>query len=106
MQNRNELIAHAIYRMMKGYSLTLEQEALVNKWFQEEINLRTFKNLTDDKWMAQARKKYYAPGKEKGLEQLREALIADRPMVRVERRWLFFGLLVGTIVILLLWLGF
>jgi hypothetical protein len=87
MNNRNEVIIQTLYRHLKGYELTRQEWELFQNWLTEsEANREMFKNLSDPEWLAAARLRYYAPGKEKGLQQLREALITGRPIEKTEGR--------------------
>lgn len=108
MENRNGRITQALYRKIKGLALTLDQEVLLQEWLQEEANLQTFRNLTDEQWLAQARKKYFAPGKEEGLKQLRQAISADSPIAkRGGVRWLWVSFFCFLILLfLVLYFGF
>jgi hypothetical protein len=94
MNNRNEVIVQLLYRRLKGLEITREEQTQLQDWIdQSDTNQQTAHNLADENWLKQAREKYYAPGKEKGLQQLRERLIADRPIDKTEGRlfrWLAF----------------
>jgi hypothetical protein len=90
----NERIVQLLYRRLKNLPLTIEEDQEVKNWLdRSEGNRRVFESLSDEEWLTQARKKYYAPGKEAGLQQLREQLFADLPDPKPwYRRW-FWGLL-------------
>ena len=85
MQN-NERIVQLIYRRLKGLPLNAEEIIEVEDWLaRSESNRRTYQNLSDEAWLKEAKKKYYAPGKEAGLAQLREQLLEEAPVIRSYR---------------------
>lgn len=99
----NERIVQIIYREHKELPLTQEERRELHLWLQKSAaNQRSYDNLFDEEWMRQALKRYDAPGKEKGLQQLRERLIADRPIDKTEGRRLFLYLFLAALVITLL----
>src|SRR5687767_5699897 len=90
MEQNNERIVQLIYRRLKGLPLNAEEDNEVNEWLaRSESNRRTYQNLSDESWLKEAKRKYYAPGKEAGLAQLREQLLEEAPVTRLYRmRWL------------------
>jgi transmembrane sensor len=92
MQN-NERIVQLLYRRLKGLPLTVEEDQELETWMaRSESNRRILESLSDVEWLKQARKRYYAPGKESGLAQLREQLFTEQPAVRsysIARRFAF-----------------
>jgi transmembrane sensor len=82
MQN-NERIVQLLYRRLKGLTLTVEEDQEVDAWLaRSESNRKILDNLSDEEWLKAARKRYYAPGKEAGLTQLREQLFAELPAAK------------------------
>jgi transmembrane sensor len=92
MQN-NERIVQLLYRRLKGLPLSVEENQELETWLaHSESNRRILESLSDEDWLKEARKRYYAPGKESGLAQLREQLFTEQPAVRsysIGRRFAF-----------------
>lgn len=90
MEQNNERIVQLIYRRLKGLPLNAEENIEVNEWLaRSESNRRTYQNLSDESWLKEAKRKYYAPGKDAGLAQLREQLLEEAPVTRLYKmRWL------------------
>lgn len=83
MEQNNERIVQLIYRRLKGLPLNAEENIEVNEWLaRSESNRRTYQNLSDESWLKEAKRKYYAPGKQAGLAQLREQLLEEAPVAR------------------------
>jgi ferric-dicitrate binding protein FerR (iron transport regulator) len=83
MEQNNERIVKLLYRRLKGLPLTDEENRVIDAWLaRSESNRRTFENLSDEEWLKAAKKKYYAPGKEKGLSQLSAQLRAETEYAR------------------------
>lgn len=75
----NERIVRLLYRKLKGLPLTPSEASVLDGWLNRSPGHRlVFESLSDDQWLADARKRYYAPGKEKGLAELRHELFGDR----------------------------
>lgn len=86
MEQNNERIVQLIYRRLKGLPLNAEENNEVNEWLaRSESNRRTYHNLSDEAWLKDAKRKYFAPGKESGLVQLREQLLEEAPVIRSYR---------------------
>lgn len=74
----NEYIVQCIYKKLKDKPVTQEELKVVHDWLDRSTeNRKVFENLKDDEWLKEARAKYYAPGKEAGLRQLREQLFHE-----------------------------
>jgi transmembrane sensor len=79
----NERIVQLLYRRLKSLPLTVEENQELDAWMaRSESNRKIFDNLSDEAWVKEARKRYYAPGKESGLAQLREQLFEEAPVKR------------------------
>lgn len=75
-----ETIVNLLYRHIKGHPLTEGEKNLFHAWLQKsESNRRILESLSDEAWLAEAKKRYYAPGKEEGLQQLRQQLFNESP---------------------------
>ena len=83
MEQNKDRIVKLIYRRLKGLPLTVQENQEVEAWLsRSESNRRIFENLSDEEWVKEAKKIYYAPGKKAGLAQLREQIMAETPMIR------------------------
>lgn len=81
MQNTDRIV-QLLYRRLKGLPLTDEENQELDAWLsRSESNRRIVENLSNEEWLKAARKRYYAPGKEAGLAQLRDELFA-KPAAR------------------------
>lgn len=82
MQN-NERIVQLLYRRLKSLPLTAEEDQELDTWLaRSEANRKILENLSDQEWIKEAKKRYYAPGKEAGLAQLREQLFEGAQVTR------------------------
>lgn len=82
MQN-NDRIVQLLYRRLKGLPLNGEENQELDAWLaRSESNRKIFESLSDEDWLKEAKKRYYAPGKEAGLAQLREQLFPETPVIK------------------------
>jgi hypothetical protein len=88
---KSEIIVQLLYRRLKALPLTKEENSHLDRWLSESQGHQTiFENLSDEQWIAQARASYYAPGKEEGLQQLRQQLFQEASPKRYSLRVVFF----------------
>lgn len=70
-----DLMVQILYRKLKGQPITVTDEERFDNWLHlSDSNRRIWYNLNDPNWVATAKTRYFAPGKEAGLIQLRETL--------------------------------
>lgn len=75
----NEQIVQLLYRRIKKLPLTQQEHSILNFWLQQsECNRKILESLSDENWLEQVKERYYAPGKEAGLQQLREQLFNNQ----------------------------
>ncbi len=86
-QTNSERIVQLVYRRLKGLALTIQEDQELQTWLdRSDSNRRIVESLSDEEWLKKARKRYYAPGKEDGLRQLRQQLF-NEPIRRYRKWW-------------------
>lgn len=64
-----------LYRKVTELPVTDQENKDFDDWLHKcGINPKAFDHLYDKQWVEEARKKYFAPGKEEGLQQLRQQI--------------------------------
>ncbi len=76
---KNDRIVQLLYRRLKGLPLNLDENQELDAWLaHSESNRRIYESLSNEEWLQEAKAKYFAPGKEAGLIQLREQLFTTK----------------------------
>lgn len=83
MPEINESIVQLLYRRLHSLPMSASENEELDAWLaQSEHNRRVYDNFRNEEWLWEAKKIYEAPGKEAGLQQLREQLFAGKAPVR------------------------
>lgn len=96
---KNDRIVQLLYRRLKGLPLNLDENQELDAWLtHSESNRRIYETLSNEEWLKEAKAKYFAPGKEAGLIQLREELFSKT--TRQPFRWTQLSIAASILILL------
>lgn len=75
----NEIIVQLLDRKIKGLPMNNSELITLQNWLDaSENNRKILESLQDETWLATAKERYFAPGKEAGRQQLQEVIFGDQ----------------------------